>query len=64
MTVYALPPPAHVEAAVQVMRDFIKGQQAAARVDDAMAVVREWLARKQLRNNAQLRQGSDGKTRE
>jgi hypothetical protein len=49
MTVYALPPPAHVEAAVQIVEDFIKGQEAAARVDAAMAVVREWVeARRRL----------------
>jgi hypothetical protein len=42
MTVY-LPPPAHVEAAAQIVEDWIKGQEAAVRVDDAMNVVREWL---------------------
>ena len=48
MTVY-LPPPARVEAAVQIVEDFIKGQEAAARVDAAMAVVREWVeARRRL----------------
>jgi hypothetical protein len=41
MTVHAAPP--GVEAAVQIVEDFIKGQEAAARVDAAMAVVREWL---------------------
>jgi hypothetical protein len=45
--VYCLPPPAHVEAAAQIMEDWIKGQEAAARVDDAMAVVREWLEARQ-----------------
>ena len=43
MTVYYLPPPAHVEAAAQIVEDFIKGQEAAARVDAAMAVVRDWI---------------------
>jgi hypothetical protein len=43
MTVYCLPPPVHVEAAAQVMRDWIKGQEAAARVDDAMRIVRDWI---------------------
>jgi hypothetical protein len=38
-----LSPPARVEAAAQVMRDFIKGQHAAAHIDDAMKVVREWV---------------------
>ena len=39
----------NVEAAAQVLRDFIAGQEAAARVDDAMAVVREWVeARRRL----------------
>jgi hypothetical protein len=42
-------PPAHVEAAVQIVEDFIKGQEAAARVDAAMKVVREWVeARRRL----------------
>jgi hypothetical protein len=36
-------PPAHVELAAQVLRDFIKGQEAAADLDAAMAVVREWV---------------------
>ena len=36
-------PPGHVEAAAQVVRDFIRGQEAAARVDDAMVIVRDWL---------------------
>jgi hypothetical protein len=36
-------PPAHVEAAVQIVEDFIKGQQAAADLDAAMQVVRDWL---------------------
>jgi hypothetical protein len=40
-----------VEAAAQVMRDFIKGQEAATRLDDAMAVVREWLAVRQRLND-------------
>jgi len=40
-------PPAQVEAAAQVMRDWIKGQEAAACVDDAMQIVREWLEARQ-----------------
>jgi hypothetical protein len=49
MTVYCLPPPVHVEAAVQIVEDFIRGQEAAARVDAAMVVVREWIeARRRL----------------
>jgi len=44
-------PPAHVEAAAQVMRDWIKGQEAAARVDAAMAVVREWVEARQRLND-------------
>jgi hypothetical protein len=32
-----------VEAAAQVLRDFIAGQEAAADLDAAMAVVRDWL---------------------
>jgi hypothetical protein len=51
MTVYAPPPPAHVARAAQIVEDFIKGQQAATRVDAAMAVVREWLAVRQRRLN-------------
>jgi len=42
-------PPAHVEAAAEVVRDFIKGEQAAPRVDAAMAVVREWVEARQRR---------------
>jgi hypothetical protein len=45
MTVYCLPPPAHVTAAAQIMEDWIKGQEAAAHVDEAMKVVRDWLDR-------------------
>jgi hypothetical protein len=52
-----------VEAAAQVMRDFIKGQEAAARVDDAMAVVGEWLSRV-ANATPEKRQGRDGKMRE
>jgi hypothetical protein len=49
MTVYALPPPADVEAAVQIVEDWIRGQEAAADLDAAMAVVREWVeARRRL----------------
>jgi hypothetical protein len=55
MTVYCLPPPAHVEAAVQVMRDFIKGQEAATRVDAAMRVVREWVEAREHRLNDGIR---------
>ena len=36
-------PPAHVEAAAQVVRDFIVGQEAAADLDAAMQVVRDWV---------------------
>jgi hypothetical protein len=43
MTVYCLPPPARVEAAVQVMRDWIRGKEAAGDLDAAMQVVRDWL---------------------
>ena len=42
MTVY-LPPPARVEAAAKTVADWIKGQEAAAGLDNAMAVVREWV---------------------
>ena len=45
-------PPAHVEAAAQVVRDFIVGQEAAAHVDEAMAIVREWLAAHQRLHEA------------
>jgi hypothetical protein len=49
MTVYCLPPPAHVEAAAKTVEDWIKGQQAAVDLDDAMKVVREWVeARRRL----------------
>ena len=49
MTVYCLPPPAHVEAAAQIVEDWIKGQEAAAHLDAAMAVVRDWVeARRRL----------------
>jgi hypothetical protein len=42
-------PPARVEAAAQVVADWIKGQEAAADLDAAMAVVREWVeARRRL----------------
>jgi hypothetical protein len=51
MTVYCLPPPAHVEAAAQVMRDFIKGQEAAAGLDDAMAIVTEWVEARERLND-------------
>ena len=51
MTVYCLPPPAHVEAAVQIVEDWIKGQEAAARVDAAMAVVADWLQRQHRLND-------------
>ena len=57
MTVYCLPPPAHVEAAVQIVEDFIKGQEAAARVDAAMVVVREWVEARQRRLNDRIRDG-------
>jgi hypothetical protein len=32
-----------VEAAAQIVEDWIKGQEAAAYLDDAMQVVRDWL---------------------
>jgi len=44
-------PPVHVEAAAQVVRDFIRGQEAATRVDDAMAVVREWVQHQRRLND-------------
>ena len=43
MTVYALPPPAPVEAAAQTIEDWIRGQEAAADLDAAMQIVRDWL---------------------
>jgi hypothetical protein len=43
MTVYCLPPPAHVEAAVKTVADWIKGQEAAAELDVAMQIVRDWV---------------------
>jgi hypothetical protein len=43
MTVYCLPPPARVEAAAKTVEDWIKGQEAAAGLDDAMKVVRDWV---------------------
>jgi hypothetical protein len=55
MTVYCLPPPAYVEAAAQTVEDWIKGQEAAARVDDAMQVVREWVEARQRRLDRILR---------
>jgi hypothetical protein len=36
-------PPARVEAAAQVVADWIRGQEAAADLDAAMQVVRDWL---------------------
>jgi len=36
---------------VQIVEDWIKGQEAAARVDDAMAVVRDWLQRQHRLND-------------
>ena len=50
-------PPAHVEAAVQIVEDFIKGQEAAARVDEAMQIVREWVEARQRRLNDRIRDG-------
>ena len=44
-------PPDHVEAAAQVVRDFIAGQQAAAGVDAAMKVVRDWVEARQRLND-------------
>ena len=57
MTVYCLPPPAHVTAAAQIMEDWIKGQEAAARVDAAMAVVREWVEARRRRLNDRICDG-------
>jgi hypothetical protein len=51
MTVYCLPPPAHVEAAAKTVQDWIKGQEAAAYLDDAMKVVRDWVEARQRRLN-------------
>ena len=52
MTVVCLPPPARVEAAAQIMEDWIKGQEAAAHLDDAMQIVREWVeARRRYLND-------------
>ena len=47
MTVVCLPPP-HVEAAAKIVEDFIKGQEAAADLDAAMKVVREWVEARRL----------------
>jgi len=47
-------PPAHVEAAVQIMEDWIKGQEAAAHIDDAMKVVRDWVEARQRRLNDRI----------
>jgi len=55
MTVVGLPPPVHVAAAAQVMRDFIRGQEAAAHLDAAMAVVREWVEARQRRLSEAIR---------
>ena len=55
MTVYVPPPPAHVARAAQIVEDFIKGQEAAPRVDDAMAILREWLEARQRRLNDEIR---------
>ena len=57
MTVYALPPPARVEAAARIVEDWIKGQEAAARVDAAMAVVREWVEARRRRLNDRICDG-------
>jgi hypothetical protein len=51
MTVYCLPPPARVEAAAKTVEDWIRGQEAAADLDDAMAVVREWVEARRRRLN-------------
>jgi sulfite reductase beta subunit-like hemoprotein len=40
-----------VEAAAQVMRDWIKGQEAASRVDDAMKVLADWVEARQRLND-------------
>jgi hypothetical protein len=54
MIMYSLPPPANVEAAAQVMRDFIKGQHAAAHVDEAMAIMRNWLSNEDRRRRLRI----------
>jgi hypothetical protein len=54
MTVHPLPPPAHVEAAAQVVRDFIKGQEAAEHLDDAMKIVGDWLQKIEQRKETGL----------
>jgi hypothetical protein len=51
MTVDCLPPPAHVEAAAKTVEDWIKGQEAAAGLDDAMKVMRDWLQRQRRLND-------------
>jgi hypothetical protein len=51
MTVYCLPPPAHVEAAAKTLEDWIKGQEAAAHIDAAMKVVRDWLQHQRRLND-------------
>jgi hypothetical protein len=40
-----------VEAAAQIVEDWIKGQEAAAHLDAAMAVVREWIEVRQRLND-------------
>jgi hypothetical protein len=51
MIVYCLPPPARVEAAVAVMRDFIRGQEAAPHLDAAMQIVRDWVEARECLND-------------
>jgi hypothetical protein len=55
MTVYCLPPPAYVEAAAKTVEDWIRGQEAAADLDAAVAVVREWVEARQRRLNDRIR---------
>jgi hypothetical protein len=47
-------PPAHVAAAAQIMEDWIKGQEAAAYLDDAMKIVRDWVEDRQRRLNDRI----------
>jgi hypothetical protein len=40
-----------VEAAAAVLRDFIRGQEAAPRLDEAMAVMADWVQRQRRLND-------------
>ena len=55
MNVYCLPPPAYVEAAAKTVEDWIRGQEAAAGLDDAMRIVREWIEARQRHLNDRIR---------